>query len=331
MAPHGVTDSLIWHYNRLGTYSVKSAYELALRIISDLSNDATTDWKLVWQVDAPPKIKQCVWRVVSGSLPTTNELVRRHFHIDAVCAMCSSKEESDWHVFFGCQYVRECWRFSPINHHVQRVIQIGLTVQEAFSSLLRILNKEEAECFAGMVWRIWKERNAKVWNGTFSNPSVVWSLISGFLQEFHSVKIHVSSNREMSLCKAWHPPISGLVKLNVDATFFKDTFEMGLGFVIRDWLGEFIIGRSLILPGYYTADVGEAYGVYEALSWIKMLNMDNVVIEMDAKLVFDALKGSSRERKGDISVNALAVCDIHMNYIYVLTGWEGSAADSRVL
>ncbi|KAH6822384.1 hypothetical protein C2S53_003849 [Perilla frutescens var. hirtella] len=27
----------------------------------------------------------------------------------------------------------------------------------------------------------------------------------------------------------------------------------------------------------------------------------------------------------------LAVCDQNMNYVYVLTGWEGSAADSRVL
>ncbi|KAL8495750.1 hypothetical protein ACS0TY_019752 [Phlomoides rotata] len=38
-----------------------------------------------------------------------------------------------------------------------------------------------------------------------------------------------------------------------------------------------------------------------------------------------------RNRNGDISVNVLAVCDINMNYVYVLTGWEGSAADSRVL
>ncbi|KAL8512448.1 hypothetical protein ACS0TY_018792 [Phlomoides rotata] len=38
-----------------------------------------------------------------------------------------------------------------------------------------------------------------------------------------------------------------------------------------------------------------------------------------------------RNRKGDIYVNVLAVCDINMNYVYVLTGWEGSAADSRVL
>ena len=36
-------------------------------------------------------------------------------------------------------------------------------------------------------------------------------------------------------------------------------------------------------------------------------------------------------RKGEISMNVLGVCDRYMNFIYVLPGWEGSAADSRVL
>lgn len=38
-----------------------------------------------------------------------------------------------------------------------------------------------------------------------------------------------------------------------------------------------------------------------------------------------------RNRKGEISVNVLGVCDKNMNFIHILTGWEGSAADSRVL
>ncbi|KAL8545297.1 hypothetical protein ACS0TY_005463 [Phlomoides rotata] len=36
-------------------------------------------------------------------------------------------------------------------------------------------------------------------------------------------------------------------------------------------------------------------------------------------------------RKGTISVNVLAACDRGMRFIYMLTGWEGSAADARVL
>ncbi|XP_057807983.1 uncharacterized protein LOC131022492 isoform X1 [Salvia miltiorrhiza] len=38
-----------------------------------------------------------------------------------------------------------------------------------------------------------------------------------------------------------------------------------------------------------------------------------------------------RTRKGLISTNTLAVCDRNLKFVYVLPGWEGSAADSRVL
>ncbi|KAH6793154.1 hypothetical protein C2S52_003631, partial [Perilla frutescens var. hirtella] len=38
-----------------------------------------------------------------------------------------------------------------------------------------------------------------------------------------------------------------------------------------------------------------------------------------------------RNRKGQTTINVLAVCNQDMKFIYVLSGWEGSAADSRVL
>ncbi|KAL8543421.1 hypothetical protein ACS0TY_004093 [Phlomoides rotata] len=38
-----------------------------------------------------------------------------------------------------------------------------------------------------------------------------------------------------------------------------------------------------------------------------------------------------RNRKGNVSINVLAVCDHYMNFVFILSGWEGSAADSRVL
>ena len=38
-----------------------------------------------------------------------------------------------------------------------------------------------------------------------------------------------------------------------------------------------------------------------------------------------------RTRKGGIATNVLGVCSQVMEFIFVLPGWEGSAADSRVL
>ncbi|XP_073280560.1 uncharacterized protein [Primulina huaijiensis] len=42
-------------------------------------------------------------------------------------------------------------------------------------------------------------------------------------------------------------------------------------------------------------------------------------------------KGKYRTRKRTIAVNVLGVCNRDMNFIYALCGWEGSAADARVL
>ncbi|XP_059287492.1 uncharacterized protein LOC132040828 [Lycium ferocissimum] len=38
-----------------------------------------------------------------------------------------------------------------------------------------------------------------------------------------------------------------------------------------------------------------------------------------------------KTRKGEIATNILGVCDRNLNFTYVLPGWEGSAADGRVL
>lgn len=37
-----------------------------------------------------------------------------------------------------------------------------------------------------------------------------------------------------------------------------------------------------------------------------------------------------QNRKGQISQNVLAVCNLEMNFLYVLAGWEGSACNGQV-
>ncbi|XP_031742266.1 uncharacterized protein LOC116404142 [Cucumis sativus] len=38
-----------------------------------------------------------------------------------------------------------------------------------------------------------------------------------------------------------------------------------------------------------------------------------------------------RTRKGEVATNVLGVCDTKGDFVFVLAGWEGSAADSRIL
>ncbi|KAL8488536.1 hypothetical protein ACS0TY_024713 [Phlomoides rotata] len=59
--------------------------------------------------------------------------------------------------------------------------------------------------------------------------------------------------------------------------------------VLRDEIGDFIMGCTLIFEGYVEVKVGEAMGFFEVLSWAKSMNLEKVVIEGDAKVVVDAL------------------------------------------
>lgn len=43
-----------------------------------------------------------------------------------------------------------------------------------------------------------------------------------------------------------------------------------------------------------------------------------------------SLRAASRNRKGAITQNCLFICSFSLNFVYSLTGWEGSATDARV-
>ncbi|XP_057760273.1 uncharacterized protein LOC130980631 [Arachis stenosperma] len=56
--------------------------------------------------------------------------------------------------------------------------------------------------------------------------------------------------------------------------------------------------------------------------------LDGIYIEVT---VPESEKARYRTRKGKICTNVLGVCNREMGFVYVLSGWEGSASDSRVL
>ncbi|XP_061363236.1 protein ALP1-like [Gastrolobium bilobum] len=67
----------------------------------------------------------------------------------------------------------------------------------------------------------------------------------------------------------------------------------------------------------------------------KLVNYQNCLGALDGTHIkvypLQADKARYRTRKGEIATNVLEVCSQDGQFIYVLPGWEGSAADSRVL
>ena len=59
-------DEVLWHYDKRGDYSVKSGYQLALRMkfpeSSNSSENTTQYWSTLWSLELPEKIKIFMWR-----------------------------------------------------------------------------------------------------------------------------------------------------------------------------------------------------------------------------------------------------------------------------
>ena len=81
--------------------------------------------------------------------------------------------------------------------------------------------------------------------------------------------------------------MDGMLKLNMDVALLSAKGLVGVGCVLRDSTGNFIAAKAATVNPQVQPNEAEAMGVREALSWIKHDNRLNIIVEMDAKLVYD--------------------------------------------
>ncbi|KAL0438958.1 UNVERIFIED_CONTAM: hypothetical protein Slati_2378800, partial [Sesamum latifolium] len=74
------TDQLIWHYEKNGKFSVRSAYRVACNLRDDATPSSSGDsWNFLWRSKAPPKVVMFAWHCASNALPTNDNLRHRGF------------------------------------------------------------------------------------------------------------------------------------------------------------------------------------------------------------------------------------------------------------
>jgi hypothetical protein len=57
-------DKRIWHKEKDGMYSVKSAYRLCVQDLLDTSHlKMNGNWNLIWKLKAPPRVRNLLWRI----------------------------------------------------------------------------------------------------------------------------------------------------------------------------------------------------------------------------------------------------------------------------
>jgi hypothetical protein len=121
-------DFVCWPFTRHGTYSVRSAYNFARTTKFTQSRSKTGNgissswleddkqWKALWKIKAPGKMKIHLWRFVHDCLPSGVQLCKRQVPAAGLCIFCG-RSESIEHAMLNCQFARMVWR--EIKEHFQ--------------------------------------------------------------------------------------------------------------------------------------------------------------------------------------------------------------------
>ncbi|KAK4438731.1 putative mitochondrial protein [Sesamum alatum] len=112
-------DTLIWHFNTNGKFTVRSAHHLALELhrrnlASNSMMKTQGDWKFLWNRRALPKVKVFGWKLCTNALPTMHNLTKRNPGVDNVCSVCRAKDEDSKHILLHCPVARQVWALSDI-------------------------------------------------------------------------------------------------------------------------------------------------------------------------------------------------------------------------
>lgn len=211
--PH---DKLIWHRERDGNYSVRSAYHLlcdnkirGLPENSGMCNQSL--WKEIWRAPVPNSVRNFLWRLGKNILPTRANLPKKGMQMEPLCPLCNGAAESQEHLFMYCQPTQLLWFTTKLGIHVPSHISLN-------SWLLRWLKSPDqlaTQLFCITLWKIWWVRNQIVFNKGEFNPIIIAGSIADFTEDFNMANKKMVTPTKQKLLERWEPPDAGTIKLNI--------------------------------------------------------------------------------------------------------------------
>jgi hypothetical protein len=119
-------DMIAWHYEKPGIFTVRSAYQLGLKMEQEeqmqMGSSAMVGghrplYKRIWFAPVPPKIRIFAWRLSRESLATQVNREQQTLVERATCTICGTGDEDGHHVVVLCmkamalrQEMREHWQ-----------------------------------------------------------------------------------------------------------------------------------------------------------------------------------------------------------------------------
>jgi len=114
LLPSVQSDKAVSKFEKNGIYSVRSAYRNIIdRNLTVHQHRINGNWNQIWHLKVPPRIKNFLWRVTRGCLPSRLRLQSRGVTCPVQCPFCNEQEDNI-HALFMCNNIRQCWQRSDL-------------------------------------------------------------------------------------------------------------------------------------------------------------------------------------------------------------------------
>ncbi|CAN6677227.1 unnamed protein product [Malus baccata var. baccata] len=214
--------------------------------------------------------------------------------VETTCVLCGSFEETEEHLFFGCEFCRVFWYCCPLQIDVDAVKGVDFWKDEAVRGELL------QEVVFGL-WRIWKYRNALAFEGTDKTPKDAIDLSQSHIQEFRDAQL--VKTREKEHCGKpstsvfagqqvrWKCPSFGTLKINCDGAWHGKSMLGGYGWVVRDFAGLLQMAGGVGGKFFNDAAMVEAAAIRAALLICRDMHYEMVEIESNALSLINMING----------------------------------------
>jgi hypothetical protein len=276
LSQYSYDDTLIWGGTKNGAYAVRSGYHLLLHESHSAepgpSNTSllTNVWNTIWSLKVPPKVRHFLWRASHESLPTRQNLHRRHILDDPVCITCNSEPETIIHILWLCSTSQNVWQSVLWSHKLTRDTYSDF--QELLLNCVQNLTLPELQLFAMLSWSLWYRRNCVRLNKPVEAITSLLPRTKELLQEYIQVQESPSPTQKQvipqlqsrgSVC--WRPPEMGRVKINYDGAVFTEMGAAGVGVIIRNSQGAVMASLSQRILFPYSVEAVEAIAARAAV------------------------------------------------------------------
>ncbi|XP_031115795.1 uncharacterized protein LOC116019654 [Ipomoea triloba] len=256
----------------------------------------------------PNRIKFFMWLITHGRIMCNAERKRRHFTASDYCHLCRDVTEDIDHVLRKCPAAMEVWKALMPPQAFEGEIQIDCKLW--IMKNLKVRGRrygflDWSAAFSVICWQLWKWRNSMVFKNETLHKNIKANKIRNYCMEIHKAldrnPIFTSQPGEQrSSILHWNKLESGWIAVNVDGSSRPSKKKAGCGGILRNHLGDWILGFQLNL-GDCSMDIAEARAVLMGLKIAWQRACTNIIIQRDSKNVvkwindplFDATRGGT--------------------------------------